>query len=260
MTTPARRYLQQRHREREVAKLPPPVDRAPSPPPADRTPCPPSHPHGTKTTCYAQHKCRCQECRRAWNAYMREQRARAKAGHVVPRVSNDDELRAHLRKLHASGASWNAIARRVGVATKSVQEIARGTYLTVNAELRRQLFAIAPTQLNQRVPIVLASSRVRALQRMGYTVERVARMAGLSSTFISRVVQESPEVPHISLEAYQKIDVVFRAYGDVPAECPPSHVQERKTIERTKRVAVKRGYASFLEVDWEELDRSTRRS
>jgi hypothetical protein len=36
--------------------------------------CPPEHLHGATTTCYANHKCRCERCKSAWKKYQRQAR------------------------------------------------------------------------------------------------------------------------------------------------------------------------------------------
>lgn len=41
--------------------------------------CPPDHKHGAKTTCYANHRCRCDDCKAAWADYDRRRPQRQRA-------------------------------------------------------------------------------------------------------------------------------------------------------------------------------------
>lgn len=46
--------------------------------------CPPEHKHGVTTTCYRHHRCRCEGCRAAWNAYHRAWAERRRAERIDP--------------------------------------------------------------------------------------------------------------------------------------------------------------------------------
>lgn len=260
MTTEIRRHLQAQRRARET-------DALNATPPADRTPCPPDHSHGVALTCYASHKCRCESCRAAWNAYMREQRARAAEGRARPPKPLPDEVRDNLKAVRESGASLRDIAREVGISVTGLKNIVDGKARATSEETIQRLAKLTPYVPTHHVPVYRAQRRLHALLRRGYDLKKIGRMAGVHPTLLVRLSngQDStgrapkPGEPPAKIEraTLEKIDRVFQAYQEIDAETPPHtrHHEARLTVKRTLTRAKNLGYAYGDE--WENIDSPT---
>lgn len=88
--------------------------------------CPDGHQHGAKSTCYVQHKCRCQPCR-ASRAATEKNRQRQKAyGRYDSGLVPAGPVRAHIQQLQAYGMGWKRIGVVSGVGSTGVAALIYG--------------------------------------------------------------------------------------------------------------------------------------
>jgi len=131
--------------------------------------------------------CRSPECVEAQRIYNKRSRLGQLYGRQ--RLVDATEVKAHLRRLHAQGVSWDTVAEFAGgIHRSSVHHMLKSD--RVHEETVRAILAI-PADLEGtnggRVPIAPAQRRLRALRRAGWTFERIATLSGVPKSTIEGV-------------------------------------------------------------------------
>lgn len=126
-------------------------------------------------------------------------------------------VRNHIIEFISRGGNYALIERRCGVARKAVKRIADGVSRTVRISTSRRILSIAlpPTAIG-------VVRRVRALGRIGYTQQMIARQAGYAS-LDSGMAQMRFSVP--------VREAIARVYEDFSGRIGPSQL----TIDRSKK-------------------------
>jgi len=144
-------------------------------------------PHGTPA-CYGR-GCRCDGCRMAMSQYQRERALARKSGDyrgVVPA----DEVRAHLEKIKAAGASMSLLSRLVNVDSFYLHGVRTGYKKNIRAH-------IAAAVLSWQPEIVVGERKVRSrparlhivtLRERGLSLEEIARESGVEESKIDEVM------------------------------------------------------------------------
>ena len=132
----------------------------------------------------------------------------------------------------ARGRSWHALARLAGVDQAVVKAITTSQRQRVRATTARNILAVAlpPTAVG-------TVRRVRALRRIGYTLEGIAAATGIAESHLRKVLRSGAISERVAM-------AVAKAYKRLSGTPGPSR--------RAIRLAELAGYPAPL--DWEEVD------
>lgn len=203
--------------------------------------CPSTHRHAEALTCYTGHGCRCTPCVDNWSAYTRDMRRKQRLGKWTASPVDAAPARARLLELLELGYTLRGLAKIVGVSAAGLSKLARRSSGKVAAETARRILAIDQVEpvhemVLGQVPLFKARRRVQALMARGYSLERQARMTGLSTSALSAILHEEGQTS-VHTETFHKIDVAFLAYYDLEAECHPWDSYEWGNISRARNQA-----------------------
>ncbi len=206
---------------------------------------PPDDPrHGTRAGYLAG--CQQPDCVTAHTRYTKRYRARRDL-HGKVRVPSG-RVRAHIQRLQAT-MSLSAIADAAGVSPTTVRELLRRP--TVTPRIESKVLRVRPLTLvgTRHVTPVGTVRRMQALNALGYSLEAIAREAGISATWVQRLTagQGSPWVESATAAAVAR---VFEAWS---MKVPVGRTRfERGAITRVKRAAARKGFLPPLA--WDDID------
>ena len=220
--------------------------------------CPTTHKHGGASTCYIQHRCRCDECcKQATDRAQNRNRLLAYGRWDTGRV-DADPVRAHIELLRANGMGWKRIAEVAGVSktvlssviygrrepgrTHPVKRVSRETAeavlaVRVSFETLRPGALIDPTGTRRRV---------EALQAVGYSMSWIAERIGQHPTNFTSVVKRD----RVTVATRNAVAAVFDEYALTPRVAESWH--ERASVSRTLNHARKAGFVPALA--WDDID------
>lgn len=160
--------------------------------------------------------CRSPKCVEAQRIYNKRSRLGDLYGHQ--RLVDATEVKAHLRRLHSQGVSWDTVAELAGgIHRSSVHHMLKSD--RVHEETVRAILAI-PADLEGtnggRVPIEPAQRRFRALRRAGWTFERIATFTGVPKSTVEGVTNFDRE--HTSAGVQMR---VTRSFDGIAARSAP---------------------------------------
>ena len=230
------------------------VDRTPKPCAHKET----THVHGTHA-CYVLDRCRCLECTDARTQYERT-RTRKKAYGRWDGLIDAEPTRNHILALMAAGLGIRQIQRRAGLrGTGSMARIVYGTpgerepaARVTPATAARYLAIPIPTPdtlaAGACIPALPAQRRLRALARLGWSVQSIADRYDVDRQRLDRAIH--------GLDVLVATDqLVRRIYDDLwdnPA--PETSHRERISASRTRRHAETQGWAPPLAWDDDNID------
>lgn len=154
--------------------------------------------------------------------------------------------RERVTALMGRGFTASAIGRAAFVSHDTVSRVAAGTeqlWQTTARALQNVTEAqvIAATPGNGYVPRLGATRRVRALQRLGYTMPAIAQAAGVKVRTVHSVVDPSQGSTLIARTTHDAIDTAYRQLCMTPGP-----------DRRTARMGEKRGWVPPLA--WDDID------
>ena len=157
--------------------------------------------HGT-ISCYTNRRCRCDECRTAWNSYRRLYWHDAKEGTRTVPVA---ETRAYIKRLLAAGHSHTSIAALSGLSRTAIGRIAAGDFERVrrgteSAILGVEITAIAP---GHNVPVTAILPAIDAAGNSGVSMRRICRSAAIAHRYV-------PRRGRIGWNTFRRLEVVLR--------------------------------------------------
>ena len=153
-------------------------------------------------------------------------------GTIQPLLVDVGPVRQRVAQHMERGRSWHALARLAGVDPAVVKAIATSRRQRVRHTTARNIMAVAlpPTAVG-------TVRRVRALRRIGYTLDGVAAAAGIAESHLRRVLRAGAVSERVAM-------AVAAAYERLSGTPGPSR--------RAARVAELAGYPAPL--DWEAVD------
>jgi len=218
-----------------------------------------NHMHGTRV-CYIVDKCRCDLCRAANNMAARVHRERHLYAQYDPEkyaayVDASGAL-AHIRTLQAAGLGWKTVAQRAGLSASVIYPLIYGKAdrnggkprTKVRKATRTAILAVpvpAPEELRagQRIDPTPTLNRVRALMRIGYSMNHIAREAGVDH----QVIRYLRSRPSTSVRTHNAVRAAFRRLGMTPNA--PTEWRAKIAANRSISRAIAEGYPSPLDLD-----------
>jgi hypothetical protein len=212
--------------------------------------------HGTVAR-HKHHKCPCDPCRDAYNAYQRNYRRQKAYGRWQPYV-NAEPARQHLRTLMDAGISYYRVADMIGVNyayltgllyTKGAKQPSK----KIRPETATLILAISPnTQVTkQRVDATGTRRRLQALIVMGWPQTTLARMLGRAGGGTLNGLLEADHVYATTADA------VSRLYTHLRAAVPENHGVLPLSAKRTRTYSRNHGWHGPLAWDTDTIDDPT---
>lgn len=233
----------------------------------DRTPKPCTHPrarheHGTRAA-YTLDRCRCVPCARA-RAADTDARTRAKIAGTWNGLIDARPAQEHVRKLREAGMGWKRVARAAGLSPSTLSKILYGTRdrgpakhlrpATADALLSVPMPMRAPALLSARTPVTSHAARLRlqSLAAQGWSVQAVAREAGVDRQVLDRVMAGGTT-------SWATDRAVARVHLELSVRRPQAETRHMSaSITRTRRAALARGWSAISPQDAARLDGETR--
>jgi hypothetical protein len=150
--------------------------------------------HGTYARAHGSPRrppCRCPKCLKRRSRYDKELRLDHNRGHR--RCVPADPVRARLRELKATGATWPQIAALTRVGPMRLIQIASETRPTVWTSTAQKILNAKTDQLPQapvRHPVTGAARRLRALMAIGHYAKTISEQSGLCAQTVSEILNE----------------------------------------------------------------------
>lgn len=208
--------------------------------------CPPDHKHAETTTCYDRHRCRCAPCTDNYRAYQRRISRLGTDGKRVAGYVDAEPARQHIVTALDAGVSFADFQRECGIVADTLRRILHRRQTRVWKRTSDAILAVGRIRI-QWVPVWRAQRRVQALQAMGYTLERIARLAELAPVTVYRAARGEGDMEAVTFAA---LDRVFREYGLRRPEW--SGKGELGGITRTRRRARALGFVPAA--GWDDID------
>lgn len=166
----------------------------------------PRHPHFTAG---------CEGCRHYSRTCAKRIKILASRGeHVRPVIIDAGQVRDHINALHATGMSYNQIARGARVSSNYIRDLAVGNRSRCSETTAGQILAVAaqPALRAGQVLAVGTSRRLRALAALGYPITEQAEWYGMSNVYLSRVARGAQDrvtesTAHLVRQAYQRLSM-----------------------------------------------------
>ncbi|ERG63508.1 hypothetical protein L332_03435 [Agrococcus pavilionensis RW1] len=224
--------------------------------------CPPEHRHAEVGTCYAIHKCRCDDCTEG--ARVREERR--KRLHLYGRFDSGlvdaAPVREHVQMLQASGLGWKRIAELTGVGNTAIASLIYGrkgsnrdprkgeVLKRVSREKAEKILALQPSFDHLRdgalVPAVGLHRRMQALVCMGYSLKVLGAKLGIDPGDMSSLMRRET----VRKSTHLAVVALFDELWDVPA--PTSTRRERESATKARKFAEQRRWLPPLA--WDDPD------
>lgn len=224
--------------------------------------CPPEHKHSTVTTCYIQHKCRCDECR-VEHAARERKRARLKAyGRFDTGLVPAEPVRQHVMMLQQAGIGMKSISALAGVGKTAVAQLIYGrkgsnkdarkgeVLKQISRVTAEKILAVQPVLENLRPSAVVdgrgVARRVQALAAVGWSLQRQGVYIGRLRSNMTPLVDGSP----VLKATHDKVCDMFEALWD--KKPPMLSSQDRGSYSRTIRHAKRMNWVPPL--GWDDID------
>ena len=224
--------------------------------------CPEEHKHGSVSTCYIQHKCRCADCKQASTERARR-RSKLKAyGRFDRGLVDAAPVREHVKMLQASGMGWKRIAEISGVGKTAVSQLIYGrkgsnkdprkgeVLKQFGREKAEKLFSVQPELSNLRSGALVDARgfrrRVEALMCMGWSMSKQASALNIERGNFGLMLTRD----NITVKHHLAMVDLFNRWWDKQ----PEHFDHHDLIafKRTVNLAKKRRYVAPL--GWDDID------
>lgn len=207
----------------------------------------PLPPHGTLSRC-KYHKCRCQECRDAYNAYQRTRYRKIGYGTWQPLV-DAEPARQHLLSLKNAGFSIDVIAASLGqwppTLNAIVYPVGGATRQRIKRELATTILAATPDTLAPAMlPAIGSARRIYALIAQGWTTGYIAQQIGVRQPRVSEIARQQ-------LVTRTVADRIVACYERLQTLRPEDHGVSATASLRSRRLAERRGWPD--PVWWEDM-------
>lgn len=218
--------------------------------------CPADHKHGINTTCYAGHKCRCDNCKAGHRKRMERRRKNIAYGRHEGLVSNKN-VANHINVLRASGWSIREIAEQSRVTPHTVNRAALGLAGKIRPESARKILGVHPNRRpdptlgGQLVDSTGTIRRLQALVAMGYPGAELLRMIGAHEAYVTRMMT----YPMVTVTTRDRVRDLYDDLWDTPPV--PRDQKHAYQIRRTRKRALSRGWVPPLAWDDDAIDDPT---
>lgn len=234
--------------------------------PLDCSNCRRPHQHGELATYSSRnHRCRCDDCRKA-SAKNRALSRRAEITGIGHRSVSAQETQERLRILRSRGMTIRRIAAETGLSSNTISAIinfddaASRMIHTDNAET---ILAITPPRKidevsdTMRGPAKGTRVRLQALQAIGWSIRAVATEAGLGRSHLTVVLNGGTEGDLINARTMRLVAEVYeRLWNTRPPTKTPT---QRNSVSRSLRRAAQNGWKPPMAHDDDRIDADLRR-
>lgn len=207
-----------------------------------RRKCPSNHRHAQSTTCYRQHRCRCDACaarRSAENSAV----SKAKAyGRYDSGMVDAAPISEHLRMLAEHGVGRRRIEALSGVSASTVTQLRTVSRKTgepiarVKKSTAEAILAVTLQRANERSSCVNARGTVRRLQALiarGWSQQRLSRELGLSSDNMGGWFQQDA----VTRAKASMVATIYERFWDAlpPTDTPAQRAAAARSMNRARR-------------------------
>ncbi|MFD4111594.1 hypothetical protein ACFWWU_36385 [Streptomyces sp. NPDC058650] len=219
--------------------------------------CPETHAHDLET-CWAEHGCRCAQCRhlRKMERQRRRNRLRAygREDQIAPARVPAGPVRDRLVELQDAGFGLERVADAAQVPRSAVMDIYFGprgagvqpkpiSERVTRASHAARLLAVDPAQIDAAlVPSTGTTRRLQALVAVGYTETEIAQRLGMDVTNLSTLMHDGR--PRVLAATFVSVRSVFASLWAEP--------QSGGWADNARRVAKRHGWAGPLA--WDDID------
>ncbi|OIU88625.1 hypothetical protein [Microbacterium sp. AR7-10] len=224
--------------------------------------CPPDHKHDQTGTCYAIHRCRCDDCTEATRAREEKRRRRHLYGTFDSGLVDAAPVRAHVETLQAFGLGWKRIAELTGVGNTAISQLIYGrkgsakdprkgeTLKRVSRAKAEKIFALHPSfdllPEGAVIPAVGTHRRIQALVCNGWSLNAIAARIGIHASNMTTLMRRD----QVTKATHQAVAALFAELWDVQA--PASTWHEKSSSTRAVRFAQARRWLPDLA--WDDPD------
>ncbi|MFI9331935.1 hypothetical protein ACIGZJ_30890 [Kitasatospora sp. NPDC052868] len=160
------------------------------------------------------------------------------------RTAPADPVRARLRELRATGATWRQISEATGVAHTRLMQLAGEVRPVLWTSTAEKILAVRPERLGlvpARCPALGAVRRIQALMAIGHYGKTIAAASGLCPQTLSEIL--NGRYKSISSAHHEAVATAYNALWSVPGSSVRSLIRARAG-----------GWAGPLQWDDEALD------
>lgn len=225
--------------------------------------CPADHEHGATSKCYLRHACRCAHCRAGQAGRARQRRREQAYGTYTRQMVDAAPARAHLAYLRANGMGITYIGAAAGIPSVTLSGIVWGRHdrsgaLTPAKRIRKTtetaILAVQPT-LDQLADHAIIDGRgtrrrIQALCRCGWSLQAIARHAGVAEYRFQRLVRAE----HVIASTARFVAKTYEQLWDVPP--PQATPAQRAMATRARAHAKKNRWVGPLA--WDDIDTDAR--
>lgn len=224
--------------------------------------CPDDHKHEAVSTCFIQHRCRCDGCVAAHNA-REARRTKLKAyGRWDTGLVDAAPVKEHIATLQASGLGWKRIAELSGVGNTAISQLIYGRKGS-NSDPRKgdpvkriprakaeKILAVQPGHDMLRdgalVPSLGSHRRIQALVANGWSLSRIGARLSIAPANMSSLMRR----PHVAKRTHDAVVALFEELWQTPAPTETGH--EKAAATRARKHAAARRWLPALA--WDDPD------
>ena len=166
------------------------------------------------------------------------------------RQAGPGAARAHVRRLHQDGRTYQAIATTAGLAPATVSGLAAGRRRPTRGTTTAILAVTSATVPRGRVDAGGTRLRLRALHVMGHGSARIARALGVRETAVSQLVRGDARTIRPKLR--DAVADLYDAWWDKRA--PERTRAERAAATTARRKAIAGNWCAPAALDDDQLD------
>lgn len=224
--------------------------------------CPVEHKHSDNSTCYIQHKCRCEKCRAGATERARRRRKLQAYGRWDSGLVDAAPVRDHIQRLQAYGMGWKRIAEVSGVGYTAVSQLIYGRkgsnkdprkgeiLKRITKDKAEKLLAVKLDVSNLRPGAVINSRgfhrRVEALMCNGWSKSKIAALLDIPVRNFQIMLRRNGVTVKYHLGMIKLFDQLWNV------EAPHGSHRDLIAFNRSKNYAKRNRFVPAL--GWDDID------
>lgn len=224
--------------------------------------CPPEHKHATNGTCYAVHRCRCDDCRTGRAEHASARRREQAYGRYDHGLVDAAPVRKHVEYLQAHGMGWKRIGVVSGVGSTGVSTLVygrkgpaddprRGEVLQRTSRVKAEkILAVRPDLQalsgGALIPSRGTQRRVQALVARGWSQAKIGALVDVTPGNFWRVMKADSVTAKFALTVMAVYD---RLWNTPP---PNEEWRDRIAFSRSLNYAAERRWVAPF--GWDDID------
>lgn len=224
--------------------------------------CPPDHKHAAVSTCYIQHKCRCDSCGNASTARASRRRKDQAYGRFDTGLVDAEPVREHVEMLQAFGLGWKRIGELSGVGHTAVSSLIYGrkgsnsdprkgeVLKRTSREKAEKILAVKPDLSllaeGALVPSRGVHRRVQALVARGWSQSKVAQQVNFTRSNFGGMMH----APQVSAGLHRRVAALYEEW----CMLEPPHEEWREKIAFNRSVNYAKARRWVPPLAWDDID------